>query len=238
MYSFTIKGESPADFAAKSNAIFGNGRFIYERLNKDSSLSLYNLYHFIDNYNFVSWIGVSPQDTVKYTAKISGTITDSRGNPIGDGSSTIEKSSQGGNISVDVWVRELSMAGVAGIAVIVIISLGGVTFLIYLYRKNPEKFRIPRFGKPSDAAGQSEVLSSCPSCSSKIKPGDMFCEGCGAELDKVPRCGNCGHIYAPEDKYCLICGTRLERPAAERNEGGTVTNVRGQLAATADTDKE
>jgi PPM family protein phosphatase len=75
----------------------------------------------------------------------------------------------------------------------------------------------------------------CPTCAAAIRPGDRFCESCGAVLVEIQRvaipragraaegpCSDCGNAN-PFDEYCAVCGHR--RPEPDRDEaafGGLV----------------
>ncbi len=55
-------------------------------------------------------------------------------------------------------------------------------------------------------------LVQCPSCLTKLAPGQKFCPSCGtsnaAAQTKERFCTGCGGGLKPEQKFCAECGTR------------------------------
>lgn len=49
--------------------------------------------------------------------------------------------------------------------------------------------------------------TACFTCGRPIRPGDLYCGGCGAHLASA--CPSCGNSVQPSDSYCAGCGVEL-----------------------------
>lgn len=80
-------------------------------------------------------------------------------------------------------------------------------------------------------------LNTCPQCAAGIRPGDRFCENCGAVLSEVrtvaiPQhglssdgpCADCGNTDHT-DGYCTVCGHRRADPDRDQAELGPVLMI-------------
>lgn len=74
-----------------------------------------------------------------------------------------------------------------------------------------------------DVAEKPQVITNCPKCGKEIKPGQLFCTGCGTSLkdttDKVEKveevkeekvCPSCHSPIKEGQKFCVVCGERLD----------------------------
>lgn len=52
-----------------------------------------------------------------------------------------------------------------------------------------------------------EKAACCSNCGKELKPGALFCTGCGQKVGK--KCPNCGEAAEPGEKFCAKCGTAL-----------------------------
>lgn len=50
---------------------------------------------------------------------------------------------------------------------------------------------------------------ACPACSSPVKPGDKFCEACGAKIPALFTCTKCGTQFVRFKERCELCGGSL-----------------------------
>lgn len=50
---------------------------------------------------------------------------------------------------------------------------------------------------------------TCPSCNHRIKPGDKFCENCGAKIPVFFTCTRCGTQFIHPTNQCELCGGPL-----------------------------
>ncbi|PKG32289.1 zinc ribbon domain-containing protein, partial [Methanoregula sp.] len=72
---------------------------------------------------------------------------------------------------------------------------------------------------------------TCPACSSPVKPGDKFCEACGAKIPALFTCTKCGTQFVHFKEQCELCGGSLVlgdgsvpgTPAQPAREEKTVT---------------
>ncbi|MFQ5614530.1 MAG: zinc ribbon domain-containing protein [Anaerolineae bacterium] len=48
---------------------------------------------------------------------------------------------------------------------------------------------------------------ACPACGWSIRPGALYCAGCGTKLG--PICPGCGHSVQSADTFCAGCGLEL-----------------------------
>lgn len=75
------------------------------------------------------------------------------------------------------------------------------------------KTREQDYTKDLDFLGKGSV-QQCPSCQTKLTPGQKFCPSCGTPNPaaqaqaKDKFCGNCGASMKPEQKFCAECGTK------------------------------
>jgi len=60
----------------------------------------------------------------------------------------------------------------------------------------------------------------CPKCKSPVKPGNRFCESCGAPI--ATRCLSCGSEIGPGVKFCGNCGSPAGGPATGTIPAGDV----------------
>src|SRR5690242_10396520 len=99
----------------------------------------------------------------------------------------------------------------------------------------------------------------CPNCSSPVKPGDEFCENCGAILDSGGRsaggsasasaavgsavaapprtgtkiCPNCNHTNPASEDFCENCGAELSAAVALKPAPAASTPVAGSAPVSA-----
>jgi hypothetical protein len=50
----------------------------------------------------------------------------------------------------------------------------------------------------------------CSHCGRALRPGDVFCSGCGQAVTPVENCLQCGYAYQPGDAFCARCGAVLK----------------------------
>jgi len=82
-----------------------------------------------------------------------------------------------------------------------------------------------------DAAPPEKNPFACPACSSPVKPGDKFCEACGAKIPALFTCTKCGTQFVHFKEQCELCGGALVlgdgsvpgTPAQPAGEARTVT---------------
>ena len=60
----------------------------------------------------------------------------------------------------------------------------------------------------------------CPKCKHPVKPGNRFCESCGAPV--AARCPSCGSEIDPGAKFCGNCGSPAGGPATGTVPPGSV----------------
>jgi len=82
-----------------------------------------------------------------------------------------------------------------------------------------------------DPASPDKNPFACPACSSPVKPGDKFCEACGAKIPALFTCTKCGTQFVHFKEQCELCGGPLVlgdgsvpgTPAQPAQEEKTVT---------------
>jgi hypothetical protein len=82
-----------------------------------------------------------------------------------------------------------------------------------------------------DPAPPEKNPFACPACSSPVKPGDKFCEACGAKIPALFTCTKCGTQFVHFKEQCELCGGPLVlgdgsvpgTPAQPAQEEKTVT---------------
>jgi predicted amidophosphoribosyltransferase len=47
----------------------------------------------------------------------------------------------------------------------------------------------------------------CPTCGRRSRPSDLFCAGCGTQLNAA--CAGCGRAVRSTDLFCPACGAIL-----------------------------
>lgn len=69
---------------------------------------------------------------------------------------------------------------------------------------------------------KSQILTNCPKCGKEIKPGQLFCTGCGADLKNIDAgvikeetkkekvCPTCHSPIKEGQKFCVVCGEKVE----------------------------
>lgn len=82
-----------------------------------------------------------------------------------------------------------------------------------------EKSAEPRAPAPKpDAPAEAEAAEPGPTCADCGRENDddaVFCVGCGARLEPLPRsCPECETVNEPDARFCKKCGTRLEEAGA------------------------
>lgn len=232
-YSFTLEGNSPDELARTSNAVFGTGTFKYEPVGQKSFFRVYNRYYFVDSYDLQSWLGVSPQETVKYTARFKGPMVDALGAEVNGGTREMKMDIPGGYLRAETYVKEMSWFGVASLAVLALTGVGVVVVLILLYRKNREQVNSYVLGVFAKLSG-SKGHNTCPACRNVLNPGEKYCSKCGAATGA--RCMQCGFPSKPGDKFCYSCGARLEE--AIEPDGSAVAQETEALIAAAEDSSE
>ena len=60
-----------------------------------------------------------------------------------------------------------------------------------------------------DPAPPGKDQFACPACSSPVKPGDKFCEACGAKIPALFTCTKCGTQFVHFKEQCELCGGPL-----------------------------
>ena len=93
-----------------------------------------------------------------------------------------------------------------------------------------------------DPAPPEKNPFTCPACSSPVKPGDKFCEACGAKIPVLFTCTKCGTQFVHFKEQCELCGGLLVlgdgsapgTPAQPAQEGKTVTVKRAAAAPSPD----
>jgi predicted nucleic acid-binding Zn ribbon protein len=70
----------------------------------------------------------------------------------------------------------------------------------------PDPARPPVRGSSGSAPG-GQAVPVCPSCARAFRPGERFCQGCGASLASRD-CGACGAALPPAARFCKRCGHR------------------------------
>ena len=60
-----------------------------------------------------------------------------------------------------------------------------------------------------DPAPPEKNPFTCPACSSPVKPGDKFCEVCGAKIPALFTCTKCGTQFVHFKEQCELCGGAL-----------------------------
>lgn len=56
---------------------------------------------------------------------------------------------------------------------------------------------------------ESQNLTTCTKCNSRIPAGSKFCLQCGEKVDDALFCTNCGEKLPSNAKFCLKCGAKL-----------------------------
>lgn len=82
----------------------------------------------------------------------------------------------------------------------------------------------------------------CPACNSPVKPGDKFCEACGAKIPALFTCTKCGTQFVHFKEQCELCGGSLVlgegsvpgTPVQPAQEVKTVTVKRAAAERSAD----
>jgi len=233
-YSFTLEGNSPGELAKKSDAVFGTGVFKYEPVEPNSLFRLYNRYHFLDRYDFKSWLEAFTEEPVKYVARFKGPLVDAIGTEINGGTKELKVEAPSGYISAEAYVKEMSWLGLASLVVLVLIVIGMLIVLVLLYRKNSERVKSYALGVLGKRSG-TKNLYACPSCGTPLKPGDRYCSKCGADAGN--RCSQCGFPYKQGDKFCYACGAQLEE-ALEWADGSDLAPETRAMVAAAEDDAE
>ncbi len=59
-------------------------------------------------------------------------------------------------------------------------------------------------------AATPTMQSFCENCGTKLNDDTVFCEECGAPVQKRNSCKNCGYIFERQGKFCPKCGTKRE----------------------------
>ena len=52
----------------------------------------------------------------------------------------------------------------------------------------------------------------CPACAASVRPGLLFCESCGARLERS--CAGCGAAIPLGSRFCGMCGVELSAPGS------------------------
>jgi len=60
-----------------------------------------------------------------------------------------------------------------------------------------------------DPAPPEKNPFACPACNSPVKPGDKFCEACGAKIPALFTCTKCGTQFVHFKEQCELCGGSL-----------------------------
>ena len=60
-----------------------------------------------------------------------------------------------------------------------------------------------------DPAPPDKNAFACPACSGPVKPGDKFCEACGAKIPALFTCTKCGTQFVHFKEQCELCGGPL-----------------------------
>lgn len=60
-----------------------------------------------------------------------------------------------------------------------------------------------------DPASPDKNPLACPACNSPVKPGDKFCEACGAKIPALFTCTKCGTQFVHFKEQCELCGGLL-----------------------------
>lgn len=68
----------------------------------------------------------------------------------------------------------------------------------------------------------------CPNCGRDAETGDLFCAGCGHELER--RCPGCGRVNLPDARFCASCGVELAG-AAPTTGAATSTGAAPEVVA-------
>jgi len=97
-----------------------------------------------------------------------------------------------------------------------------------------------------DPAPPEKNPFACPACSSPVKPGDKFCEACGAKIPALFTCTKCGTQFVHFKEQCELCGGSLVlgdgsvpgRPAQPAEEEKTVTVKRAVAEPSPDDTEE
>lgn len=79
---------------------------------------------------------------------------------------------------------------------------------------------------PTTGTVQVETPKKCHRCNSPSKPGDVYCDTCGAKLSgrdygvstittpaSAKNCHSCGKAIIPESRYCKHCGAKIQQEA-------------------------
>jgi hypothetical protein len=56
---------------------------------------------------------------------------------------------------------------------------------------------------------ESQNLTNCSKCNSRIPAGSKFCLQCGEKVADALFCTNCGEKLPSNAKFCLKCGTKM-----------------------------